>query len=64
MFGSSNDETKNVTSGDSRMKSHLFRHKRKEKNGADDDATEVDAPVSKGIAPVSFTKLFRCAEVD
>jgi len=29
----------------------------------DDDATEVDAPVSKALAPVSFTELFRYVRV-
>jgi hypothetical protein len=42
-----------------------FRQKHQDKtnsmnSGTENDAIEVDSPISKAIAPVSFTGLFRC----
>jgi hypothetical protein len=35
-----------------------------EKDGIDDDATKVNAPVSKSVAPVSLIQLFRYVSLE
>jgi hypothetical protein len=63
---SNNDKAETTTTPDKQptKKCRLFSYgKRPEKGGTDDDTATTEVPVSKAIAPVGFTELFRFARI-
>jgi hypothetical protein len=72
--GTCNEKTETVVAPDAKLAktSRFFGRKRQEKiddddkakSGFHDDATKVNAPVSKEVAPVGITELFRYVQVD